>query len=69
VLEPCRLSLLSERRSLRPRGLRGGEDGAAGRNLLNGEPLPAKASVELAEGDLLRVETPGGGGYLSEADI
>jgi N-methylhydantoinase B len=63
TLEPCRLSLLTQRRSLAPRGAAGGDDGAPGRNELNGEPLPAFASVDLAPGDLLRIETPGGGGF------
>ena len=63
VLEACRLSLVSERRVRPPRGARGGEPGAPGRNLLNGEPLPAKVSRDLAAGDVVRVETPGGGGF------
>ncbi len=65
VLEPCRLSLVSERRAHAPAGVGGGEPGAPGRNLLNGEPLPAKTDVDLAAGDVLRIETPGGGGYGS----
>ena len=44
-------------------GAEGGEHGAPGRNLLNGEELPAKASGTLQPGDRLRIETPGGGGY------
>ena len=63
VLERCRLSLLTQRRSLAPRGEAGGSDGLAGRNLLNGEELPAFASIDVDPGDLLRIETPGGGGY------
>jgi N-methylhydantoinase B len=63
VLEPCRLSLLTQRRLLAPRGTRGGGDGLPGRNLLNGIELPAFASVDLQPGDLLRIETPGGGGW------
>jgi N-methylhydantoinase B len=63
VLEPCRLSLVGERRLRSPRGARGGEDGAPGRNLLNGEQLPAKVTRSLAAGDVVRVETPGGGGF------
>jgi N-methylhydantoinase B len=63
VLEDCRLSLLTERRARGPAGAAGGEAGAPGRNLLNGEPLPAKATRQLAGGDLLRIETPGGGGF------
>jgi N-methylhydantoinase B len=63
VLEDCRLSILSERRTRAPRGAGGGEDGAPGRNLLNGRELPGKATVDLRPGDVLTVETPGGGGY------
>jgi N-methylhydantoinase B len=62
ALERCRLSLLTQRRALAPRGERGGGDGLPGRNLLNGEELPAFATVDLEPGDLLRIETPGGGG-------
>ena len=63
ALEPCRLSVVSERRSGAPAGAAGGAAGAPGRNLLNGAPLPAKADVDLAEGDVVTIETPGGGGY------
>jgi N-methylhydantoinase B len=63
VLEDCRLSLLTERRLHAPRGAEGGEDGARGRNLLNGEELPPKVTRALRAGDVLRIETPGGGGY------
>jgi N-methylhydantoinase B len=67
VLEPCRLSILSERRARAPAGAAGGSPGARGRNLLNGEELPAKVTRALAAGDLLRIETPGGGGYGAPA--
>jgi N-methylhydantoinase B len=63
VLEPCRLSLISERRRHAPKGARGGESGAAGRNLVNGEKVPAKTTRELDTGDVVRIETPGGGGF------
>jgi N-methylhydantoinase B len=63
VLEACRLSLLSERRRRGPLGADGGEPGAPGRNLVNGEELPAKVTRALDAGDVVRVETPGGGGY------
>ena len=62
ALEPCRLSLLTERRTHAPQGIRGGEAGACGRNLLNGEELPAKVTCSLVPGDVIRIETPGGGG-------
>jgi N-methylhydantoinase B len=63
ALDACRLSLLTQRRTLAPRGAAGGADGLPGRNELNGEPLPAFANRDLAPGDVVRVETPGGGGY------
>ena len=63
VLEDCRLSLLSERRARGPAGAAGGGPGAPGRTLVNGEELPAKATRQLRAGDVLRVETPGGGGF------
>ncbi|HWQ14045.1 MAG TPA: hydantoinase B/oxoprolinase family protein, partial [Roseiflexaceae bacterium] len=66
-LAPVTVSLLTERRARGPYGLRGGRPGAPGRNtLLSGghaRPLPGKATVELAPGDALRIETPGGGGF------
>jgi N-methylhydantoinase B len=63
VLEDCRLSVISERRANAPQGERGGASGSPGRNLLNGEPLPAKATVDLTAGDVVTIETPGGGGF------
>ncbi len=63
VLQPASLSLLTDRRRHAPGGVEGGEPGRVGRNLLNGEELPPKTSRELEEGDVVTVETPGGGGY------
>jgi N-methylhydantoinase B len=63
VLEDCRLSLLSERRTRGPAGAAGGGQGAPGRTLLNGKELPPKATRQLRAGDVIRVETPGGGGF------
>jgi N-methylhydantoinase B len=63
ALHDCRLSILSERRRRAPRGANGGQDGVRGRNLLNGRELPARATVDLRAGDVLTIETPGGGGY------
>jgi N-methylhydantoinase B/oxoprolinase/acetone carboxylase alpha subunit len=70
VLEDCTLSLITERRLSRPWGLDGGESGAPGENWLlpggseaEARRLPDKCTVELRAGDVLRVLTPGGGGY------
>ena len=62
ALAPLRYSLLTERRRHAPPGAGGGEPGAPGRNLLDGEELPPKASGSLEPGQRLRLETPGGGG-------
>jgi N-methylhydantoinase B len=62
ALEECRFSIVSERRARAPQGARGGCDGAPGRNLLNGEQIPAKTTGTLTPGDVLTIETPGGGG-------
>jgi N-methylhydantoinase B/oxoprolinase/acetone carboxylase alpha subunit len=70
MLEPVTVSLITERRASAPWGLAGGEPGAVGENswLRGGdearaEPLPDKCTVQLAPGDVLRVRTPGGGGW------
>jgi N-methylhydantoinase B len=63
VLEDCRLSVLAERRRHRPPGRAGGEDGALGRTLVNGEEQSPKLTRQLRAGDVVRVETPGGGGH------
>jgi N-methylhydantoinase B len=63
TLAEMRYSLITERRRRPPPGADGGQPGAPGRNLLNGEELPAKASGTLGPGDRLRIETPGGGGH------
>jgi N-methylhydantoinase B len=63
ALEACRASLLGDRRRHPPAGAEGGEPGAPGRTLLNGRELAGKATVDLETGDLLRQETPGGGGW------
>jgi N-methylhydantoinase B/oxoprolinase/acetone carboxylase alpha subunit len=70
MLEPATLSLVTERRVSRPWGLDGGEPGAPGENWLlpggdeaQARRLPDKCTVDLAPGDVVRVLTPGGGGY------
>jgi N-methylhydantoinase B len=63
VLEDCRVSVLAERRARAPRGAEGGADGAFGRTLIEGEPQPAKVTRQLRAGDVVRIETPGGGGF------
>ncbi|MDQ2676484.1 MAG: hydantoinase B/oxoprolinase family protein [Actinomycetota bacterium] len=63
ALEPMAYSLITERRRHPPGGRDGGSAGQPGRNSVSGEPVPAKATGELRRGDVLRIETPGGGGF------
>ncbi len=67
VLEPCTVTLVTERRRLAPRGAAGGADGQPGENRLNGTPIPAKCRLELVAGDVVSVFTPGGGGWGTPA--
>ena len=67
-LEPMRANILANRRRVAPRGIKGGADGAAGRNWVertNGtvEMLSATASAQMQPGDRFVIETPGGGGF------
>jgi len=70
VLVDATVSLITERRVSQPWGLAGGEPGAVGENwLLSGgdesraERLPDKCTIQLKAGDVLRMLTPGGGGW------
>jgi 5-oxoprolinase (ATP-hydrolysing) len=66
-LEAMQASLLTERRKTHPFGLRGGAPGEAGRNTLtrngNETELPGHATLRLEPGDIVTIETPGGGGF------
>ena len=62
ALAPMRYTLIGERRRHPPRGRDGGENGQTGADFLNGERLPGKGEGDLQPGDMLRIETPGGGG-------
>ncbi|MXW65202.1 MAG: hydantoinase B/oxoprolinase family protein [Bacteroidetes bacterium SB0662_bin_6] len=71
LLRPATVTVISERRETPPWGLQGGAPGACGRNTLvrpggGEETLPAKFSRRLEAGDVLRIETPGGGGWGRE---
>jgi 5-oxoprolinase (ATP-hydrolysing) len=67
-LEPMIAAILSGHRQVPPFGLAGGEPGAVGRNTLlrvtgAAVDLGGTATVEIAAGDVLVIETPGGGGF------
>jgi N-methylhydantoinase B len=63
ALAPMECTLLTDRRRYGPQGVVGGSAGAPGANSLNDQPLPSKVTVRLAAGDVVRIETPGGGGF------
>jgi len=67
LLSDAEVTILSERRKRGPYGLAGGNPGACGKNsiITNGRILkrPGKFSERLQAGDVIRIETPGGGGY------
>lgn len=69
TLVPARMSLLADRRRRAPYGLNGGGGGKTGRDSIIREgkarQIDSKGSWELKEGDRVRIETPGGGGYGS----
>lgn len=70
VLEDVTVSLITERRDSAPWGLAGGGPGATGENWLlragdegRAEQLPDTCTLRLQAGDVLRMLTPGGGGW------
>jgi 5-oxoprolinase (ATP-hydrolysing) len=68
-LRPLEVSLLTQRRGeYPPYGVDGGEPGQPGRNLLmcadgTRQLLPGTVTFAAGPGDILVIETPGGGGY------
>ncbi len=67
LLTEMQVGLLSDRRRFAPYGLAGGKPGKPGRNTLTVskrvQPLPGKCSFYAPAGAVIRVETPGGGGW------
>lgn len=63
ALVPCTATLLTERRLVAPPGANGGHAAQPGVNRLNDTVLPAKTRVTMQAGDVLTLETPGGGGW------
>ena len=67
-LEPMQAAILSNNRIVSPFGMNGGSPGKPGVNLVirkNGkhEPLGGIDELAVEAGDILVIETPGGGGY------
>jgi N-methylhydantoinase B len=72
LLTPTQVAILSDRRERGPYGLNGGLEGKPGKNELIREgktmPLPGKCTFNGDTGDILRIETPGGGGWGKSKD-
>ncbi len=68
-LSQATVTLLTERRRIGPYGLKGGLPGEKGRNLFfpdnreDPEILPGKIHLDVMPGDVLEIQTPGGGGW------
>ena len=67
LLADAQVTLLTERRVTSPYGLKGGESGKKGENILihgkHPRALPGKGTFYASKGDVLSIHTPGGGGY------
>ncbi len=67
LLSDAEITVLSERRRRSPYGLYGACGGKKGKNILikDGKmvEMPPKFNAKVKKGDILRIETPGGGGY------
>ncbi|ODA71899.1 hydantoinase B/oxoprolinase family protein [Streptomyces sp. AVP053U2] len=73
-LEPMTVSTLSQHRRVPPYGMAGGAPGALGANRIDRAdgcvtPLDGSDSADVHPGDVLVVETPGGGGYGPPRDL
>ena len=62
-LDDADVTILSDRRERGPWGLAGGDAGAPGRNQLGGTDIPAKVRLAVLRNQVLRIESPGGGGW------
>jgi N-methylhydantoinase B len=63
--EPITMTIRHERITYPPRGLLGGQNGAAGLDLVNDQIIPAKSRQLLKTGDVATFQMPGGGGLQS----
>ncbi|KZY31804.1 MULTISPECIES: hydantoinase B/oxoprolinase family protein [unclassified Oleiphilus] len=61
--QAAQVTLLTERRSKAPWGLEGGAEGCPGKNVLNARVLDGKAEFKVGAGDVLTINTPGGGAW------
>ena len=64
-LDEAQVTLLTERRDHSAWGLSGGGSGLSGENYFNGQRLEAKVNLKVKAGDVVSINTPGGGGFTS----
>jgi N-methylhydantoinase B/oxoprolinase/acetone carboxylase alpha subunit len=57
-LQEAEVTLIADRRSLAP------ANGARGRDTFNGKGIPSKTRLQARAGDILEIQTPGGGGFF-----
>jgi len=66
-LSKATVTLITERRRFAPYGIQGGKPGKRGKNILlrnkKVKELPSKTTFEARRGDIVKIETPGGGGW------
>jgi len=72
VLDTMTVTVVGSRRNIPPFGLGGGEPGALGRQRVERADgsvvtLAGTDQIQLSPGDLVIIETPGGGGFGSPA--
>ncbi|WP_310588082.1 hydantoinase B/oxoprolinase family protein [Dyadobacter tibetensis] len=70
-LKPVKVTLIGQHRTVAPYGLSGGQPGACGRHTLLKKDaetivLPGICSLDVEQGDVIKIETPGGGGFGSD---
>ncbi|MFQ5963446.1 MAG: hydantoinase B/oxoprolinase family protein [Candidatus Scalinduaceae bacterium] len=67
ILQGATVTILSDRRRYAPYGLKGGNKGKVGQNILISKGkkhnLPSKVTIRARKGDVISILTPGGGGY------
>jgi N-methylhydantoinase B len=67
LLTPMQVGFLGDRRKRGPFGLAGGAEGQTGRNLVitrgKAHVVPGKCAIFAEAGAIVRIETPGGGGW------
>lgn len=65
--QPWMVNVMTSGTKVRPQGLSGGGDGAPGKLFINGQERDLAGKTVLQPGDVIRMDTPGGGGFGESA--